>query len=166
MSTIAGTGAALALQINGEATPVVADLHETLLTVLRDRLQLTAAKRGCNQGVCGACTVSVDDRPMRACLSLAHGCAGAEVRTLEGLADDRVMQALQQAFTEGAAFQCGFCTSGMLVAARALLVEDPDPDEAAVRRALSGNLCRCTGYVKVIAAVRSAAAALRTGGPT
>ena len=151
----------LTLQVNGEAMPTAAGLHDTLLTVLRDRLQLTAAKRGCNQGVCGACTVHIDGQPMRACLSLAHGCEGAEVRTLEGLNDDARMQALQAAFADSGAFQCGFCTAGMLIGAHALLGDDPQPDEAAVRGALSGHLCRCTGYVKIIAAVQAAAAALR-----
>ncbi len=151
----------LTLQVNGEAQPTAAGLHDTLLTVLRDRLQLTAAKRGCNQGVCGACTVRIDGQPMRACLSLAHGCEGSAVHTLEGLNDDARMQALQQAFATSGAFQCGFCTAGMLVGAHALLGDNPAPDDAAVRSALSGHLCRCTGYVKIIAAVQSAAAALR-----
>jgi carbon-monoxide dehydrogenase small subunit len=150
----------LTLQINGEAVAVNAELHDTLLTVLRDRMQLTAAKRGCNQGVCGACTVSVDGWPVRACLSLAQGCEGAEVHTLEGLSDTPRMQALQRAFVAGGAFQCGFCTPGMLVAAEALLARNPSPDDAAIRSALSGNLCRCTGYVKIIAAVQAAATAL------
>ena len=151
----------LNLRINGESVPASALLHDTLLTVLRDRLQLTAAKRGCNQGVCGACTVSVDAQPMRACLSLAHNCEGAEVLTLEGLNNDPRMQALQHSFARAGAFQCGFCAAGMLVSARALIEQNPAPDDAAVRSALSGNLCRCTGYVKIIAAVQSAAAALR-----
>lgn len=150
----------IALDINGERVAVHAVLSTTLLTALRDELHITAAKRGCNQGVCGACTVSIDGEPMRACLSLAHGCTGREVRTLEGLAGDPRMQALQRAFADGGALQCGFCTPGMLVAAHALLGRDADPDDAAVRKALSGNLCRCTGYVKIIAAVRSAAQAL------
>ena len=149
------------LRINGESVPVEAALHDTLLTVLRERLQLTAAKRGCNQGVCGACTVSVDGWPVRACLSLAQGCEGSDVRTLEGLNDTPRMQALQRAFAQVGAFQCGFCTPGMLVAAEALLAHERSPDEAAIRAALSGNLCRCTGYVTIVAAVRSAAAALR-----
>ncbi len=147
----------ISLDINGETVAVHAVLSTTLLTALRDELHLTAAKRGCNQGVCGACTVSIDSEPMRACLSLAHGCAGRAVRTLEGFADDPRMQALQRAFAAGGAFQCGFCTPGMLVAAHALLGRDADPDDAAVRKALSGNLCRCTGYVKIIASVRAAA---------
>lgn len=155
------TSSPVNLRINGEPVPVTATLHETLLTVLRDRLQLTAAKRGCNQGVCGACTVSVDERPVRACLSLAHNCEGAEVRTLEGMNEQPRMQALQQAFAQAGAFQCGFCTAGMLISASALLEQNGAPDDAAVRSALSGNLCRCTGYVKIIAAVQAAAATLR-----
>ncbi len=150
----------LRLNVNGEVRPVDAALPDTLLTVLRERLGLTAAKRGCNQGVCGACTVSIDGRPMRACLSLAQACEGAAVRTLEGLADEPRLQALQQAFAERGAFQCGFCTPGMLVAAEALLAANPRPDEAAVRQALSGNLCRCTGYLKIVQAVQQAAASL------
>jgi aerobic-type carbon monoxide dehydrogenase small subunit (CoxS/CutS family) len=141
----------LTLQINGEPASVDAALHDTLLSV----------QRGCNQGVCGACTVSIDGWPARACLSLAHGCEGAQVHTLEGLNQTPRMKALQRAFSESGAFQCGFCTPGMLVAADALLERESAPDDAAVRRALSGNLCRCTGYVKIITAVRAAATALR-----
>jgi carbon-monoxide dehydrogenase small subunit len=152
------------LTVNDEARPVTATLHDTLLTVLRERLGLTAAKRGCNQGVCGACTVRIDGRPMRACLSLAQLCEGAQVHTLEGLNETPRLQALQHAFAESGAFQCGFCTPGMLVAADALLAADASPDEAAVRGALSGNLCRCTGYEKIVEAVQAAAARLRDGG--
>ena len=151
----------LTLDINGEPQPVQAALHDTLLTVLRDRLGLTAAKRGCNQGVCGACTVNIDGRPMRACLSLAQHCEGSQVTTLEGLDGTPRLRALQKAFAEGGAFQCGFCTPGMLVAADALLADNASPDAAAVRSALSGNLCRCTGYQKIIESVLAAAAALR-----
>ena len=154
----------ITLQVNGEMRRTDAALHDTLLTVLRDRLQLTAAKRGCNQGVCGACTVRIDGESMRACLSLAHNCEGADVRTLEGLGAEPRMRALQQAFAAAGAFQCGFCTPGMLVSAQALLEKNADPDDAAVRTALSGNLCRCTGYVKIIAAVRAAAVQLRAAG--
>jgi aerobic-type carbon monoxide dehydrogenase small subunit (CoxS/CutS family) len=150
----------LTLQVNGEPRATDAALPDTLLTVLRERLGLTAAKRGCNQGVCGACTVRIDGRPMRACLSLAQACVGAEVSTLEGLNDQPRMQALQRAFAACGAFQCGFCTPGMLVAAEALLAANPQPDEAAVRQALSGNLCRCTGYVTIVRAVQQAAADL------
>jgi aerobic-type carbon monoxide dehydrogenase small subunit (CoxS/CutS family) len=149
------------LSINGETVETSASLHDTLLTVLRERLQLTAAKRGCNQGVCGACTVLVAGKPVRACLSLAQDCEGAEVQTLEGLNDTERMQVLQSAFSESGAFQCGFCTPGMLVGANALLEHDPQPDESAIRSAMSGNLCRCTGYVSIIDAVKSAALSLQ-----
>jgi len=151
------------LRVNGETVHTVAALHDTLLTVLRDRLQLTAAKRGCNQGVCGACTILVDGKTMRACLCLAQACEGAEVRTLEGLNDTQRMQLLQAAFAENGAFQCGFCTPGMLVSANALLETNPQPDEGAIRTAMSGNLCRCTGYVSIVAAVKSAAAMSKRG---
>jgi aerobic-type carbon monoxide dehydrogenase small subunit (CoxS/CutS family) len=154
----------VALRINGELVSVQASLHDTLLTVLRDSLNLTATKRGCNQGVCGACTVSVDDSPMRACLSLAHNCEGAQIRTLEGLNEQPRMQALQRAFADAGGFQCGFCTPGMLIAANALLEQTAAPDEAAIRTALSGNLCRCTGYVRIVHAVQAAAAELRGAG--
>ena len=150
----------LTLHVNGEESHVGAALHDTVLTVLRDRLQLTAAKRGCNQGVCGACTISIDGVPMRACLSLAHNCESADLRTLEGLRELPRMQVLQAAFATHAAFQCGFCTPGMLVSAHALLESNSAPDSAAIRSALSGNLCRCTGYVNIIAAVKAAAATL------
>jgi carbon-monoxide dehydrogenase small subunit len=152
------------LEINGVAADVRAGLSTTLLTVLRDELHLTAAKRGCNQGVCGACTVEIDGVPMRSCLSLAHGCVERPVRTLEGLLETPRMQALQRAFAASSAFQCGFCTPGMLVAAHALLAADPTPDDAAVRRELSGNLCRCTGYARIVAAVQDAAAAINASG--
>ena len=159
--TAARTGAArVELDVNGAAADVRADLSTTLLTVLRDELHLTAAKRGCNQGVCGACTVEIDGVPMRACLSLAHGCVERPVRTLEGMLETPRMQALQRAFAASGAFQCGFCTPGVLVAAHALLASDPDPDDAAIRHALSGNLCRCTGYARIVAAVRTAAATI------
>ena len=161
-STTASGATRVELDINGATADVRAGLVTTLLTVLRDELHLTAAKRGCNQGVCGACTVEIDGVPMRACLSLAHACIERPVRTLEGLLETPRMQALQRAFAASGAFQCGFCTPGMLVAAHALLAAEPDPDEAAIRRALSGNLCRCTGYARIVAAVKSAAAALGT----
>ncbi|VTU19177.1 (2Fe-2S)-binding protein [Variovorax sp. PBL-E5] len=157
---IAPSQAMVSLNVNGERVQVGAALHDTLLTVLRDRLQLTAAKRGCNQGVCGACTIRVDGVPMRGCLSLAHNCESAEIATLEGLQDSPRMRALQTAFAECGAFQCGFCTPGMLVSAQALLERNAQPDEQAVRSALSGNLCRCTGYVKIVQAVQGAARAL------
>ncbi len=149
------------LQVNGAETEVRVGLHDSLLTVLRDQLQLTAAKRGCNQGVCGACTVVRDGYPVRACLSLAHGCTHADIETLEGLNQEASMQALQKAFAAESAFQCGFCTPGMLISAHALLLHNPSPDADQVRAAMSGNLCRCTGYAPIMAAVLQAAAHLR-----
>jgi carbon-monoxide dehydrogenase small subunit len=151
----------LQLQVNGAEAEVRAGLHDSLLTVLRDQLQLTAAKRGCNQGVCGACTVVRDGYPVRACLSLAHGCTHADIETLEGLNQQVAMQALQKAFAAESAFQCGFCTPGMLISAHALLLHNPSPDADQVRAAMSGNLCRCTGYAPIVAAVLQAAAHLR-----
>lgn len=151
----------LELTVNGEARQLDAALPDTLLTVLRDRLQLTAAKRGCNQGVCGACTVVIDHAPMRACLSLALNCVDANIITLEGLADDPIMQALRDAFERLGAFQCGFCTPGMLMAAHALLHSNFEPTVRDICHGLSGNLCRCTGYRKIVDAVLIAAQALR-----
>jgi len=151
----------LTLNINGETVHTDAGFTDTLLTVLRDRLQLNAAKRGCNQGVCGACTVSIDGRPMRACLSLAQNCVDADVKTLEGLREDQTLGALQDAFEEHGALQCGFCTPGMLVAAQALIASHAEPTVEDVQRALSGNLCRCTGYKKITKAVIAAARTLR-----
>ena len=149
------------LTVNGAPVDALAGLHDTLLTVLRDQLQCTAAKRGCNQGVCGACTVIVNDRTVRSCLSLAQNCKAADITTLEGLNDRPDMQALQQAFARSGAFQCGFCTPGMLISAYALLQHNPAPTDQDVRKGLSGNLCRCTGYTKIVAAVLDAAAVAR-----
>ena len=146
------------LEINGAAREVEAQPWETLLEVLRERLGLLGSKRGCNQGVCGACTVLIDGRPMRGCLSLAVNCAGREIITIEGLADGDVLAPVQQAFVDTGAVQCGFCMAGMLLAAHALLAETPDPSVEEVRAGLAGNLCRCSGYVKLIDAVRRAAA--------
>ena len=151
----------ITLTVNGAPADARAGMHDTLLTVLRDQLQCTAAKRGCNQGVCGACTVIVDDRTVRSCLSLAQNCQAADITTLEGLNDRPDMQALQQAFARSGAFQCGFCTPGMLISAYALLKHNPAPTDQDVRKGLSGNLCRCTGYTKIVAAVLDAAAVAR-----
>jgi carbon-monoxide dehydrogenase small subunit len=123
--------------------------------VLRDALQLTGAKRGCNQGVCGACTVLIDSRPVRACLTLAHTCSGRDIRTIEGAGG--IAKELQRAFEEANAVQCGFCTPGMILSASALLAERPDAGVEEIRSALSGNLCRCTGYRKIVDAVRRVA---------
>jgi aerobic-type carbon monoxide dehydrogenase small subunit (CoxS/CutS family) len=150
----------ITLTVNGAAWPASADLSDTLLTIIRDQLLLTGAKRGCNQGVCGACTVLADGRPVRACLSLALDCDDRRIDTIEGLNNRSVMQGLQRAFIAAGAFQCGFCTPAMLVAAFALLTGNRHPSEDDIRQALSGNLCRCTGYKKIVAAVRDAANAM------
>jgi aerobic-type carbon monoxide dehydrogenase small subunit (CoxS/CutS family) len=147
----------LALTINGQARRIEAGLADTLLTVLRDQLLLTAAKRGCNQGVCGACTVLIDGHPQRACLSLAANCEGAAITTLEGMQRDAGMARLQKAFATTGAVQCGFCTPGVLIAAHALLSRNADPQTDDIRAGLSGNLCRCSGYRKIIDAVAAAA---------
>jgi len=152
----------MTLNVNGTAVQASAGLFETLLTVIRDQLQLTGAKRGCNQGVCGACTVLADGRPVRSCLSLALDADDKRIETIEGLANHPLMLILQRAFIDAGAFQCGFCTPGMLVAAFALLWRNRQPTEAHIRYALSGNLCRCTGYKKIIEAVLAAARELPT----
>ena len=144
------------LNVNGRQSRVSIDGHETLLDVLRTQLGLTGAKRGCNQGVCGSCTVLIDRRAARACLRLAALAVDKEVVTVEGLERDGKLSPLQQAFIQAGAVQCGFCMPGMVVAATALLLENSEPDDEAIRVALAGNLCRCSGYVKVIDAVRRA----------
>lgn len=150
------------LDLNGSTTEVLAAPDATLLDVLRDELSLRAAKRGCNQGVCGACTVMIDDLPVRACLTMAAACEGRRITTLEGHAGDPVMRALQDAMIETGGVQCGFCTAGVLITARDLIRESPRPDAAEIRAALSGNLCRCTGYVRIVEAVAMAALRVAT----
>jgi aerobic-type carbon monoxide dehydrogenase small subunit (CoxS/CutS family) len=147
--------AALTLRVNGRSRTTLAALDDTLLAVLRDALQLTGAKRGCNQGVCGACTVLIDGRPARACLSLAHTCADRDITTIEG--NHATVARLQKAFEQTGAVQCGFCTPGMILSAAALLSEKPQASVDEIRTGLSGNLCRCSGYRKIVDAVRLAA---------
>jgi len=149
------------IKVNGGTVALDVPLTETLLTSLRDRLQLTGAKRGCNQGVCGACTVMIDGVPVRACLSLTANCEEQSVLTIEGAGTDRTIAALQEAFIEEGALQCGFCTPGQLIAARALLEQNAHPSVEDVQHGMSGNLCRCTGYRKIIDAVRKAAQRLQ-----
>ena len=152
------------LRVNGRTAEVFTRGDATLLDVLRDDLALRAARRGCNQGVCGACTVMLDGEPVRACLTMAGACAGHEVTTLEGQNADPVMNALQDAMIASGGVQCGFCTSGVLITARSLLGSSAQPDEAEIRAALSGNLCRCTGYVRIVEAVLQAARQLAANG--
>jgi aerobic-type carbon monoxide dehydrogenase small subunit (CoxS/CutS family) len=151
------TKVTLSLNINNTSKSVESDGHATLLTVLRDGLGITSPKRGCNQGVCGSCTVMIDGTPQRSCLTLAAACESKTVRTIDGYADDPLMQALQNQFRDCGAVQCGFCTAGLLISAYALLQENPAPDLPDVQNALSGNICRCTGYRKIVDGVIAAA---------
>jgi carbon-monoxide dehydrogenase small subunit len=145
------------LSVNGETRRAEAPLGATLLEVLRDYLDLTGAKEGCGEGDCGACSVLLDGRPVNSCLVLAVEAAGRTVTTVEGLAGrDGRLSTLQRAMIEAGGIQCGFCTPGILVAAAALLASTPRPTEAEVRRAIAGNLCRCTGYQAIVAAVLAA----------
>jgi len=148
-------------EINGESAEFLCEPHQTLLSALRDDLQLTGVKEGCSTGDCGACSVILDGRLVCSCLVLAAEVDGASLLTVEGLARGGRLHPLQQKFLEHAALQCGVCTPGILVAAKALLDRNPDPSEEQARYALAGNLCRCTGYDKIIRAVLDAAAELR-----
>ena len=151
--------------VNGRTHELLVEANLTLLELLRDHLGLTGTKQGCSgSGNCGACTVLVDGRPTLSCLTLAWTVRDTPILTIEGLATPEGLHPLQQAFLDCGAVQCGFCTPGMILSAKALLDENPDPTEAEVRAALAGNLCRCTGYVKIVEAVRAAARVLRTGG--
>lgn len=144
--------------INGEPVEFLCHTRQTLLDVLRDELGLTGSKEGCGSGDCGACSVMVDGRLVCACLVLGVEAEGADVETIEGMADGDKLDPLQQKFLENAALQCGICTPGILIAAKALLVKNPDPSETEVRYWLAGNLCRCTGYDKIIRSVLEVAA--------
>ncbi|MDP6708956.1 MAG: (2Fe-2S)-binding protein [Alphaproteobacteria bacterium] len=144
--------------INGEATEFLCEGQQTLLDVLRDELGLTGSKEGCASGDCGACSVTVDGRLVCSCLVLGVEAEGAEIETIEGMAQGAELHPLQQKFLEEAALQCGICTPGFLVAAKSLLERNPDPSETEVRYWLAGNLCRCTGYDKIIRAVMDVAA--------
>jgi carbon-monoxide dehydrogenase small subunit len=153
----------LNLIVDGLPLSAVVEPGRTLLRVLRDDLGRTGTKEGCDDSECGACMVLVDGRPVNSCSYLALQADGRAVTTVEGLAGDRALHPLQQAFLEGGGIQCGFCTPGMLISAAALLARDPDPSDEAIRDGLAGNLCRCTGYQPIIRAVRTAAAAMRAG---
>ena len=148
----------LSLQVNGHAYPLQIEPHRTLLSVLREDLALTGTKANCLEGECGACTVLVDGQAVNACLYLAVRAQGKAILTIEGLAQAARLHPLQQAFLQEGGVQCGYCTPGFIMAAAALLAENPHPTEAELNRALAGNLCRCTGYVNIRRAVRAAAA--------
>jgi aerobic-type carbon monoxide dehydrogenase small subunit (CoxS/CutS family) len=146
------------LRVNGEEREALVPVHHTLLEVLREELALTGTKHGCELGECGTCTVLLAGRPVLSCLALPVECEGREVTTVEGLARNGVLHPLQQAFAELGAAQCGYCTPGFLLVAEALLRENPRPTRAQIAEALAGNLCRCTGYLKIFEAVELAVA--------
>ena len=147
--------------INGDETEFLCEPEETLLDVLRETLHLTGSKEGCGSGDCGACSVMIDDRLVCACLVLGAEAQGRDVETIENMAEGDKLHPLQQKFLEHAALQCGICTPGFLVASKALLEKHPDPTETEIRYWLAGNLCRCTGYDKIVRAVQDAAAEMR-----
>ena len=147
----------ITLRINGEEHALRVAPSRTLLDVLRGELALTGTKNACNQGVCGACTVLIDGLPMNACLLLAANITGRDIISVEGLGEGGKLSVMQQAFVDAGAIQCGFCMSGMIVTATALLADNPTPTRGEIRSALSGNLCRCSGYVRVVDAVQLAA---------
>jgi carbon-monoxide dehydrogenase small subunit len=151
------------LTVNGERRKLLVKPNELLLNVIRGKLGLTGTKYGCGGGECGACTVLVDGRPVLSCLTLAVAVDGKDLTTIEGIGTDENPHPLQRAFVEAGAVQCGFCTPGMILSAKALLDRNPNPTRDEIKRALGGNLCRCTGYVKIIEAVELAAEHMRGG---
>jgi carbon-monoxide dehydrogenase small subunit len=151
------------LNINGSAHDVVISPQDLLIDVLRQKLDLTGTKKGCGQGDCGTCTVLIDGRRALACLTLAIACEGRRILTIEGMEKNGALHPIQQAFIDRGAVQCGYCTPGMVMSAKALLDENPTPTEHEIKLGISGNLCRCTGYVKIVEAVRDAAGRLQAG---
>lgn len=149
------------LNINGQRYDLVLSPRELLVDVLRKKAGLIGPKKGCGEGQCGACTVLLDGRPVVSCLTLGVACHGREIVTVEGVAQAGRLSTLQQAFVDHGAIQCGFCTPGMLISAQALIDEIPDPSEQEIRARLAGNLCRCTGYVKIVDAIQDAARRVR-----
>jgi aerobic carbon-monoxide dehydrogenase small subunit len=148
------------LTVNGESVEAAVEPNRTLVQFLRDDLGLTGTKHGCGLGDCGACTVILNGKPVNSCLVLAVQAAGGDVQTIEGLAENGVLHPIQQAFVDNGAIQCGFCTPGMILSAKALLDTTPMPTELEIRTAISGNLCRCTGYQKIVQAIQDAAKAI------
>src|SRR5438874_1709506 len=152
----------VSLTLHGRLQGLEVEPHKLLLDVVRDRLGLTGVKRSCDVQVCGACTLLVDGRPVSACTTLAFEVRGRSVLTIEGLAEDGNLHPLQQAFIEHGGFQCGFCTPGMILAAKALLDENPNPSDAELKHFMHGNICRCTGYKKIIESIMAAAKKMRS----
>ena len=151
----------IVLKVNGIQYNINIETHRTLVEVLRDTLGLTGTKKSCNEGECGACTVLMDGKPVASCLVLAVAAQGKEITTIEGLSHGEQLDPVQEAFVKHTAIQCGFCTPGMVMAAKALLDENPRPTPAEVRKAISGNLCRCTGYQQIVDAIIAAAETMR-----
>lgn len=154
----------IALTVNGERTEVAFAPHKTLLEVLREDLGLTGTKHGCELGECGTCSVLLDGTPVLSCLVLGSACQGRDVKTVEGMTDGAELHPLQRAFADLGAAQCGYCTPGILLTAEALIRDNPRPSREQIKEALSGNLCRCTGYIKIYEAVELAAAWMRGEG--
>jgi carbon-monoxide dehydrogenase small subunit len=155
----------MTLRVNGEEQEVLFHSYQTLLEVLREELGLTGTKHGCELGECGACAVLVDGEPLLSCLELAMQCEGRDVQTVEGLAQGAELHPLQAAFADLGGSQCGYCTAGMLMTAKALLDKEPSPSRERIKEALSGNLCRCTGYQQIWESVETAARRLREAKP-
>jgi len=153
----------IVLKVNGQTYQINIETHRTLIEVLRETLGFTGTKKSCSEGECGACTVLLDGKPVASCLVLAVAAQGKEIVTIEGLSQGEKLHPVQEAFVKYAAIQCGFCTPGMVLAAKAFLEENPEPTPAEVRRAISGNLCRCTGYQQIVDAVMAAASAMKKG---
>jgi carbon-monoxide dehydrogenase small subunit len=151
------------LKVNGKIYAIQVDSKDMLVDVIRDKVGLTGTKEGCGTGECGACTVLINSEPVNSCLYLAIRAEGKEILTIEGLGNPASLHPLQQAFVENGAVQCGFCAPGMLLSAHALLVKNPNPSEQEIRKGISGNICRCSGYVKVIKSIQQAAARLQQG---
>ena len=151
------------LIVNGEPVEVLVRPNDLLVDVIRDKIGLTGTKKGCGAGDCGACTVLMDGMPIVSCLALAVSCRGRHIETIEGLAKDGMLHPVQQAFVEKGAIQCGFCTPGMILSAKALVAKIPDPDPEDIKHEMAGNLCRCTGYKKIIEAIEKAAHGAQEG---
>jgi carbon-monoxide dehydrogenase small subunit len=149
------------LKVNGKSYAIQVDSKDMLVDVIRDKVGLTGTKEGCGTGECGACTVLINGEPVNSCLYLAIRAEGKDILTIEGLGNPASLHPLQQAFVENGAVQCGFCAPGMLLSAHALLVKNPNPSELEIRKGISGNICRCSGYVKVIKSIQQAAAVLQ-----
>ncbi len=148
---------AVVLKVNGENKELLINEDALLIDVLRDELHLTGTKKGCGEGECGTCTILIDGKPVNSCLVLAALAQGKDIQTIEGIGTPENLHPLQKAFVEEGAIQCGFCTPGMVISSKALLDRNSHPDDLEIRKAISGNLCRCTGYVKIVKAVKKAA---------